>query len=381
MQQFTLGARVLFGKNSLQSLETIPGKKVLLVTDNVMVSMNVPERVNEILCRQGKECRVFSEVTPDPNLDVISSGVRSYQKCPPDAVIALGGGSVIDTAKGIIYSLYQMNKEYGTAFIKPYFVAIPTTSGTGSEVTSFTVVTMDSGKMALVDEWMVPDVALLDSSLTMSVPDKVTADTGIDVLCHALEAYVSTDATDFSDAMCEKAAELVFDHLIDAYIDGSNQSAREKMHYASCIAGIAFTNASLGIVHSLAHALGGLFHVPHGKANALLLPEVMRFNAQNDYAMQRYATMAKHLELPGTTSQKRCESLILAVETLRNMLNVPQFIQDVGIERTDWEEALFEMCNLALNDRCTATNPIQPTINEIRAIYQQAFSPASTTKG
>jgi alcohol dehydrogenase class IV len=373
MQQFAVNAKIIFGENALSQLATIQAKRAFIVTDAVMVNVKAVDRILDILREASIPYEVFSDVKPDPSVDVIAAGIKKMLQATPDLVIALGGGSVIDAAKGILYSLWQMEQNHGTAFKRPLFIAVPSTSGTGSEVTAFTVITMDKGKVALVDDWMVPDIAIVDPAFAKSVPPGVTADTGIDVLCHALEAYVSTHASDYTDAICEKVVKLVFDHLLDAYRDGSNIETRERMHNASCMAGIAFTNASLGITHSLAHALGGMFHIPHGKANAILLPYIIAYNAAERKAAEKYRYLAEMLGLPAQTAAEGARNLILAVNTLKQLMKVPMYIADTGVTAEVFEKELPQLSRLAIKDNCTTTNPRKPSVEEIAVLYRQAF--------
>jgi alcohol dehydrogenase class IV len=264
-------------------------------------------------------------------------------------------------------------------FDKPCFVAIPSTSGTGSEVTNFSVITANGAKNVLIDEFIAPDIALLDSICIQHVPPAVIADTGIDVLVHALEAYVSTDATDFTDALAEKAAELIFAHLKSLYDDPADDNARDRVQNASCIAGIAFTNANLGITHSLAHALGAQFHLPHGRANAMMVESVIAFNADlsgtadNDAAW-KYQKMAEELNLPSRTPREGTVSLIRHIRQLKQELGMPRGIQETGkVDPTEFERAVEHMAQEALRDRCTPTNPVQPTKDDLIRLYRESF--------
>lgn len=297
--------------------------------------------------------------------------------CYPDLVIALGGGSVIDAAKAVIFALAQTRPEAGRE--RPCFVAIPTTSGTGSEVTSFSVVKAHAEKLVLVDSSLLPDIAILDPSLVASVPPAITADTGMDVLCHALEAYVSLAASDFSDALAEKVVQQVFSYLPGCWRNGQDLQAREKMHNASCMAGMAFTNASLGITHSLAHALGGVFRVPHGRANALLMAHVVAWNADyhgqcDTLAARKYARLAHLLDLPASTPREGVTSLLVAIQTLKDEMNMPRGINDTGVNAADFDQRLAEMVAQALRDSCTPTNPREPDARALTELYRQAWS-------
>ncbi|GAL04257.1 aldehyde-alcohol dehydrogenase [Photobacterium aphoticum] len=351
-----------------------------MITDQAMMKFGIAEKVAAPLKANQIAVNVFADVTSDPDMSVIACGMNAYLAAQPDIVVAVGGGSVIDAAKGVIYTLSQS----GQLAHKPYFVAVPTTSGTGSEVTAFSVIKSSTEKWVVVDEYMLPDLAILDPELVKSVPAAITADTGMDVLCHALEAYVSNQASDFSDALAEKAVQLVFSHLLDCYQHGHDLQAREKMHNASCLAGMAFTNASLGITHSLAHALGGKFGVPHGRANALLMSHVVAFNADvtggcNTPAAKKYTRLAALLGLPASNPQQGVHSLLVAIDVLREQLGLPANIQACGISEHDFNRALSAMVTLAEQDNCTPTSPRSASAIELETLYRQGFLSASLT--
>ncbi|MBP6123791.1 MULTISPECIES: 1-propanol dehydrogenase PduQ [Providencia] len=376
MNQFLIKPRVQFGANALDYLSQVSARHAFIVTDKAMVKFGLADEVTRRLSQRGIAFSIYDDVAPDPDISAIVNGMKIMDMHYPDLVIALGGGSVIDAAKAVIYSLWHTRKDVNRA--KPQFIAIPTTSGTGSEVTAFSVIKSQSEKLVLVDEFMLPDVAILDPVLVKSVPASITADTGMDVLCHALEAYVSRTASDFSDALAEKAVQLVFGYLIDCHREGSNVFAREKMHNASCIAGMAFTNASLGITHSLAHALGGVFHVPHGRANALLMAQVIAFNADlegrcDTEAAKRYASLAKNLSLPSSSVREGVESLIVAINVLKDEMNMPKGIQATGVSEIDFNTRLGEMVGQALRDSCTPTNPRDVNEKQLETLYRNAF--------
>ena len=338
MQWFRIPQRVYFESGSTQYLEKMPDiSRAFIVTDPAMVELGYVDRVLYYLRKRRDyvHSRIFSQVEPDPSIETVKRGTAEMNEFKPDVIIALGGGSAMDAAKAM-WLFYEYPETDFTALRlkfmdirkrtykfpklgrKARMVAIPTTSGTGSEVTSFTVISDNekNTKYPLADYELTPDVAIIDPDFVMTVPSRITADTGMDVLTHAIEAYVSVMASDYTDAMAMKAIQLVFEYLPRAYRDGSDRRAREKMHNASCIAGMAFTNAFLGINHSMAHKLGGEFNIPHGRANAILLPYVIEYNAQKPtkftsfpkyehyIADEKYAEIAKYLGLPHPLRKK-----------------------------------------------------------------------------
>jgi acetaldehyde dehydrogenase/alcohol dehydrogenase len=326
------------------------------------------------------------------------------RKFEPDCLISLGGGSVIDAAKAMWLFYEQPDADFNSLkqkFFDPskrvvkfpalrgkaIFVAIPTTSGTGSEVTSFSVISDKKSniKYPLADFQLTPDLAIVDPQFVMTVPKHVTADTGIDVLTHAIESYVSVLANDFTDGLALKAIQLVFEYLPRAYRDGNDELAREKMHNASTIAGMAFANSFLGINHSLAHALGAEFNIAHGRANAILLPHVIRYNAakpnkfmtypkyQHFIADQRYAEIARMLGLAAETTELGVESLIQAITNLMKELDMPLSIQETGVSQIEFERKINILAEHAFDDQDTIANPKQPFVTELATIYRHAY--------
>lgn len=377
MSEFLLKPRIRFGQDALAVLTELSARSVLLVTDKAMVKFGLAERVTRILQQRGITFQVWDDVVADPDIATIVRGMKLMDDSYPDLVIALGGGSVIDAAKAVIFALAQTRPDARRE--RPCFVAIPTTSGTGSEVTAFSVVKAGAEKLVLVDPSLLPDIAILDPALVTSVPPAITADTGMDVLCHALEAYVSLNASDFSDALAEKVVQQVFRYLPTCWRSGDNLLAREKMHNASCMAGMAFTNASLGITHSLAHALGGVFRVPHGRANALLMAEVVAWNA--DYqgrcdtdAARKYARLAHLLDLPAASPREGVASLLIAIQALKDEMTMPAGIRDTGVDAADFDRRLAEMVGQALRDGCTPTNPRTPDAHALTELYRRAWT-------
>ncbi|MBR0597392.1 1-propanol dehydrogenase PduQ [Sinanaerobacter chloroacetimidivorans] len=376
--KFRLKSKVYFNNQSLQLLKQITGSRAFIVSDSIMDKLGYLQKSIDYLSEAGISSVVFSEVKPDPDVKVVANGMKMYQESGADVLIALGGGSAIDTAKGILYFAWKLECEAGREVKRPLFIAIPSTSGTGSEVTDFSVITSEEGKVCIVDEFISPDIAILDSTCIQHVPQRVVADTGIDVLVHAIEAYVSTKATDFTDALAEKAIKLIFENLETIYKDVKDSDARDRVQNASCMAGMAFTNANLGINHSLAHALGGTFHIPHGRSNAILLNGVMEYNAElrgsaSGYAAERYAKLAAVLQLPARTSREGAANFIQAVARLKKVLGIEDNIRSLGVDQAAFEGALEQMAEAAMADRCTPTNPRQPSKEDLICIYQKCY--------
>ncbi|WP_427813968.1 1-propanol dehydrogenase PduQ [Enterococcus sp. 22-H-5-01] len=356
-------------------MKYVKGKTAMIISDKLIDDLGYVKIIQEYLAEAGLNSQIFTDICPDPDTKVLGVGLKLFQQIKPDVLIAIGGGSVIDAAKGIIYSAYKM---FGGIFHKPYFVAVPTTSGTGSEVTDFSVITAEGDKIVLVDQFMAPDLAILDSDCVASVPRKVVIDTGMDVLTHATEAYVANNASDFTDALVEKAVRLIFEYLPLIAADIKNDEARDHVHNASCLAGIAFNNAGLGINHSLAHAIGGTFHLAHGRCNALLLEKVIAYNGDlsksaNNQAARRYAKLAKQLGLSARTVREGLVSYIDAVKHLKKQLDIEAGFGTLGIDQADYQAAIEKMAETAMMDRCTPTNPIKPSKEELITIYKSVY--------
>ncbi|MGN1402042.1 MAG: bifunctional acetaldehyde-CoA/alcohol dehydrogenase [Bacillus sp. (in: firmicutes)] len=407
MQWFKVPPKVYFEKNSIQYLSKMPNiSKAFIVTDPGMVKLGYVDRILYYLRKRPDyvHCEIFSDVEPDPSIDTVMRGASMMAAFEPDVIITLGGGSAMDAAKGMW--LFYENPDVPFLGLKQkfldirkrvykypklgkaaQFVAIPTTSGTGSEVTSFSVITDKESniKYPLADYELTPDVAIIDPQFVMTVPPSVTADTGLDVLTHAIESYVSNMANDYTDGLAMKAIELVFKYLPTAYHDGSNELAREKMHNASTIAGMAFANAFLGINHSLAHKMGAEFHIPHGRANAMLLPHVIRYNAKKPtkfasfpkyehfIADKRYAEIAHMLGLPCSTTEEGVESLVQAIIKLAKDMNVCMSVEKFGVSKEEFESKVDYLADKAFEDQCTTANPKLPLVSELAEIYRLAY--------
>ena len=373
MKQFYLKPRIYCTKENLSTI-LLEAKKALIVTDHFMHESGMDDYLTVPMMQRGIEYRIFSGVTGEPNMGMVAEGMNILTEFEPDTVYAFGGGSAIDAAKAMCYLTERYKGK-----VQKRFVAIPTTSGTGSEVTSYAVITDEkqAAKYPLSDERMLPDMVLLDAELCLSVPTSVTADAGIDVLTHAIEAYVSGQADDFTDAAAEKAARLVYENLYEVYKNPQDLAARQKVHDASCLAGIAFNNASLGLNHGMAHALGSRFHIPHGRANAVLLPYVMSYNAGCHDVLtptaSRYAELAKVLSLSSSSMRASCLNLIRSLRQYILRLNIPDRISRMGVSRAEFDAVLDEMVESALADACTAGNPRPPSADEVRDLYITAY--------
>lgn len=365
MKTFNVGARLAAGAGALDRLLELSIDRALVICDPFMTKSGTVAQVTDRLDAVHVAWEVFDEVVPDPTVEVVSRAVDRLMAAAPDTVVALGGGSAIDTAKAAAFIYARAAR-----VAMPALVAIPTTSGTGSEATSFAVISDPASgtKFPLVSDELLPAHAILDPALTLTVPATVTADTGLDVLTHALEAYVAVDATDMTDALAEKAAAVVFECLEHVVKHGDDADARERLHNASCMAGIAFNNAGLGLCHAMAHAMGAQVHLPHGRCNALLLPHVVRFNARDERVRARYAHLAARVGCCCHSDAVAVEGLIRKIEQLMRACGCPSTIDDP--ERASvCRERSAEMAAAALKDRCFATTPVAATVEQIMELY------------
>ncbi|WP_413738852.1 1-propanol dehydrogenase PduQ [Sodalis sp. RH21] len=364
MNRFVIPTRVYSGTDCLQRLERYRGKDVWVVCDSFLAKGGAIARLLEHL--DADRVSLFSDIMPDPPIATVVAGILQLQAIRPQVVIGFGGGSAIDAAKAMVF----FGRKLGLTIDR--FIAIPTTSGTGSEVTSASVIGDPALgiKYPLFDDAIYPDIALLDPQLVVSVPPAVTANTGMDVLTHAVEAYVSTNASDFSDALAEKAAQLVFRYLAAACSQGDCLKTREKMHNASTLAGMAFSQAGLGVNHAIAHQLGGQLHVAHGLANALLLTEVIRFNSQDARAAKRYARLARICGLATYQSEDRAalQQLLNHIGRLKRQIGIPAALGGLGLGAEKIRQVTPAMIAAALNDSTLATNPRRATAKDIGAI-------------
>ena len=407
MQWFKIPEKIYFEAGSISYLEKMPDiERAFIVTDESMIKLGYVDKILYHLRKRHQyvHSEIFSEVESDPSFDTVKKGVTAMNAFKPDVIIAIGGGSPIDAAKGMwlfyehpdadveglklkFMDIRKRTYKFPKLGTKCKMVAIPTTSGTGSEVTSFAVITdkEKNKKYPLADYELTPDVAIVDPDLVMSLPKSITADTGMDVLTHAIEAYVSNMASDYTDGLVEKAVEIVMKYLEIAYDDGSNRLAREKMHNASTLAGMAFTNAFLGINHSLAHKIGAEFHLPHGRINAILLPYVIKYNSSKptkfvsfpkyEYfiADEKYYELAKKVGLKADNKEEGINSLIRKIQEMNEHLNIPKSFKEAGIEEQEFLAKIDILAERSFEDQCTTANPRLPLVTELKQILLDSY--------
>lgn len=408
MLWFKVPRKIYFKRGAVDlALRVLKGKKrAFIVTDRYLFNSGAVSAVTNVLEELDIDYQIFFDVKPDPTLSTVKQAMDIVNPYEPDLIIALGGGSPMDVAK-VIWLKYEQPEtnfeDISMRFmdirkricqipdlgVKANLVAIPTTSGTGSEVTPFSIITDDEThiKYALADYALTPDMAIVDPNFVDNMPKGLTAASGIDVLVHCLEAYVSSMATNFTNSNSLEATKLVFKYLVRSYRDGAKDPiAREKMHYAATIAGMAFANAFLGLCHSMAHKLGAMFNIPHGVANSLLICQVIKYNAtdcpqkqatfpQYKYpcAKERYGQIADELKLGGKNDDEKVKLLLKAITKLKKDIGLPASIKDYGISRKDFMAKLDELVELAFDDQCTAANPVYPLFKDIKQIYLDAF--------
>jgi len=374
--RFTLPRDIYYGKNALENLKSLKGKKaVIAIGGGTMKRLGFVDKVVSYLNEAGMETKLIENIEPDPSVETVMRGAEVMREFEPDWIIAMGGGSPIDAAKAMwVFYEYPDSKfedlitpfSFPTLRQKAKFAAIPSTSGTATEVTAFSVITdyATGVKYPLADFNITPDIAIVDPELAESMPQKLTAHTGMDALTHAIEAYVSTLNSPFTDPLALKAISMVKEYLEKSY--AQDMEAREQMHYAQCLAGMAFSNALLGIVHSMAHKTGAAFrtgHIPHGCANAIYLPYVIQYNAVA--CKERYADVARTMGLTGTDDElvdKLCDK----IQAMNRSMNIPLTLQEFGIQEEEFKEKVSKIAELAVSDACTGSNPreITPEVME-----------------
>ncbi len=376
MSKLFLAGEVFHGVNTLSELKNLKGSKAIVVTGGNSVRKNgVLDKTLAYLKEAGMETTVFDGVEPDPSVGTVLKGAEAFRKFNPDWIVGLGGCSAIDAAKTMwIYYEYPDTKFEDIA--KPFsvpalrkkakFVAIPSTSGTGTEMTGLAVITdREKGvKYPVVSYELTPDIAIVDGEICKTMPKDVTANTGLDALTHCVEAYVSNIEDNYADAFAKGGIQLVFSNLKEAVENPDNLTARQNMHDASCLGGFAFTNAWLGIVHSLAHQIGALYGIPHGCANAILLPNVIRFNSKST---------EKYKDLAEMFCKETAEDFAAEVEKLRTDVGVAPSIKAYGVSESDWNKNLEYISANAMNDPCTGFNPRKPAVEELSSIYQACY--------
>ncbi|MBR4950201.1 MAG: iron-containing alcohol dehydrogenase [Clostridia bacterium] len=370
------GDELIFGEGCLSHLETLKKERAVIITSGSIFRENgVMDKVTAHLDKVNIKWKIFEDVEPDPHFETVIKGAKLMQEFCPDVIIALGGGSAMDAAKGMwIYyehpelknlSDIEVSENFPRLRNKAIMVCIPTTAGTASEVSRSIVISDEKGvKHGIGNMEMMPDIAICDPVVTLSMPKKITAETGMDALTHALEALVSKRAHFLSDILAKSAIKDIIEFLPKAFEEGQNILYREKMLNASTIAGIAFTNVSLGIIHSMAHTLGSYFKIPHGLCNAILLPYIVKFNMKEDYAKKIYKNMAK--ELSG-------EDMVEIIKDLNEKVQIPKSISEIIEDRELYMSRLCEMAEMAKKDGCTKTNPIIPTIEEFKELFIEVY--------
>ena len=396
--RFTLPRDIYHGENALEALKTFKGKKAFVcVGGGSMKRFGFLDRVVQYLQEAGMEVKLFEGIESDPSVDTVMKGAKEMQDFGPDWIVAIGGGSPIDAAKAmwIKYeypdcTFEDMCKVFGIPTLrnKAKFCAISSTSGTATEVTAFSIITdYEKGiKYPIADFEITPDVAIVDPALAQTMPKKLVAHTGMDALTHAIEAYVSTASCDYTDPLALHAIEMIRDDLVDSY--NEDKKARNEMHNAQCLAGMAFSNALLGIVHSMAHKTGAVFgdlgaHIIHGAANAMYLPKVIAFNAKDETAKKRYAKIADVIGLSGHTDDEKVKALITYVRGLNDKLNIPHCIKNYGADSYPTEqgfvpekvflERLHDIAVNAVADACTGSNPRQPSVEEMEKLLKCCY--------
>lgn len=389
MGRFTLPRDLYHGKGSLAELKNLKGTKAIVVVGGgSMKRFGFLQRAVDYLKEAGMEVELFENVEPDPSVETVMKGAQAMAQFQPDWIVAMGGGSPIDAAKAM-WAFYEYPDVTFEQLIQPFnfptlrtkakFCAIPSTSGTATEVTAFSVITdyAKGVKYPLADFNITPDVAIVDPDLAETMPQKLTAHTGMDAMTHAIEAYVSTLHCDYTDPLALHAIKMIHRDLKKSY-DGDMQ-ARADMHNAQCLAGMAFTNALLGIVHSMAHKTGAAFsggHIVHGCANAMYLPKVIKYNSKNPEAAKRYADIAKFIGLTGDTTEALVDALIAELNAMNVSLNIPSCIKDYEggiIDEKEFNDKLSEISALAIDDACTGSNPRIPTQEEMEKLMLACY--------
>ncbi|UYP01249.1 iron-containing alcohol dehydrogenase [Oceanotoga sp. DSM 15011] len=371
------GEQLMFGENSLEHLKTLKGKKAYIVPADFLINSDSLNKIEKYLLEAGFEVKIFDEIiNPDPDFDIVKSGAKKMLEFQPDLIVTIGGGSAMDAAKSmwVLYEHPEVDTiEKFTALHnnlpkmrnKAIIAAIPTTSGTASEVSRSVVISdpKTHKKCGVSDMQLIADIVILDPEMVMSMPKSVAAFTGMDALTHAIESYVSKRANFLSDVLSEKAIEVIFENMYESY-NNPNPESRGMMHLGSCIAGMAFTNVSLGIVHSISHTIGSLYGVPHGLGNAILLPYIIEFNMQDEKAKEKYESLAKKLNYT---------SILEEVKKLNDKMNIPKNLKEYIKNDEKFENQIDEITQMSINDGCTKTNPIIPDFDMMKKLILKAY--------
>lgn len=382
MARFTLPRDIYYGAGAISELKVLKGhKKAMIFTGgSSMKRGGFLQKVEDVLHEIGIETQLFEGIEPDPSIETVFRGAEAMRAFEPDVIVAIGGGSPIDAAKAM-WVFYEHPEKTFEDIKDPFtipvlrnkaiFVAIPSTSGTATEVTAFSVITdyKTDIKYPLADFEITPDIAILDTDIPLTMPKKLTAHTGMDALTHAIEAYVATARSNFSDALALQAISDIYDSLVASYY--GDKAAREKMHIAQCMAGMAFSNALLGIAHSLAHKTGAVFHIPHGCCNAILLPSVIEFNAK--VCAERYAAIARHIGLPGKTDEQLTNALVDSIKALNKKLDIAQTYKENGVSEELLQEHADAIAANAVLDPCTGSNPRKIDKEQMKEVLLCAY--------
>lgn len=381
MERFTIPRDVYYNKGSMEVLKQLKGNKAsIVVGGSSMQRTGFLDKTRNLLEQAGMETQIIDGVEPDPSVETVMKGAKMMREFQPDWIVSIGGGSPIDAAKGM-WIFYEHPEAKFEDIAKPFnipelrnkakFAAIPSTSGTASEVTAFSVITdyKEGIKYPLADFKITPDIAILDPEIAYEMPQKLTAHTGIDALTHATEAVTASQASDFSDPLALKAIMMVKQYLVESY--QGNQEARNRMHVAQCLAGMAFSNALLGICHSMAHKTGAMFGIPHGCANGIYLPYVIAYNRKT--AESKYAEIARYIGLDGTNDQELCDAYIGFIVDLNKKLNLPASLKEYGVEEQAFYDKLDAIAANAASDACTSSNPRETSEKELKELFQAAY--------
>ncbi|MBF4695938.1 iron-containing alcohol dehydrogenase [Fusibacter ferrireducens] len=371
MKKIMNPTQIIYDTSAVDYIASLKPKNVCITTDPIMLKLGILDPIRDYLKAQKIAYEIFSDVQPDPSEALVQKGLMHIIETKPDLIIALGGGSAIDLAKAIVfYCIKIKEKLMQSEYIhKPLFVAIPTTSGTGSEVTNYAVITSSDGKKQVIQSELIqPDVAILDASLTLSAPDNLTAETGFDALTHALEAIVSLESNPFSEAYALKAIELIFENLIPAYQTCTHLESKKNMQLASTMAGMAFNQSGLGLCHSIAHSIGATCHLSHGLSNALVLPEVMKFNSRNHQVRDQYNMVSQYLGLVLDSPDMNVKALIESIRIIKQRLNLPTHLHELNIPMDVILSNMPKIITEVKQDFCSESNPINFTDEDIRGI-------------